>query len=296
MPRRWFRGNLHTHSSNSDGDSPPAVVAAWYRDAGYDFLALTDHDRLTDPSVMKEASGPMLLLPGEEITSGPVHVNGLGIREPIEPRYGADAAETIALDVAAIRAQGAVPVLNHPNFRWSVAVADLVEAGGLGLFEVYNASPECNDGGRPGHPSTEALWDLVLSAGRRIHGMATDDAHHYRRWGRAYANPGRAWVTVRAERCTVGDLLAALEAGEFYASTGIELAGLVASREEVAIELATLADLHYTTRFIGADGRLLDEVHGPTARYRPGRHDGYVRARVEDSDGSVAWIQPVHLA
>ena len=56
MSRHWFRGNLHTHTTNSDGDSPPDVVTAWYRDAGYDFLALTDHDLLTHPDSVKHAA------------------------------------------------------------------------------------------------------------------------------------------------------------------------------------------------------------------------------------------------
>jgi hypothetical protein len=236
----------------------------------------------------------MLLVPGEEVTSGPVHVNALGIDAPIEPRFGRDARETIELDVAAIRAQRAVPVLNHPNFRWAVGAAAIDAVAGLGLMEVYNASPDCNDRGRPGTPSSEATWDAVLAAGGRIGGIATDDAHHYRAWGRSYANPGRAWVVVRAAACETGPILAALEAGDFYASTGIELATLHATTDELAIEVATRGDLHYVTRFIGRDGRVLDEVHGPQARYRPRPGDRYVRAQVEDSDGSIGWVQPVY--
>ena len=123
--------------------SPPEVVAAWYRDAGYDFLALTDHDRLTRPEPLRAAAGPMLLVPGEEVTSGPVHVNALGIDAPIEPRFGRDARETIELDVAAIRAQRAVPVLNHPNFRWAVGAAaiDAVSTAVASFRLVWIALP-----------------------------------------------------------------------------------------------------------------------------------------------------------
>jgi len=44
---RWWRGNLHTHTLWSDGDGFPEVVAQWYRDAGYNFLSLSDHNVLS---------------------------------------------------------------------------------------------------------------------------------------------------------------------------------------------------------------------------------------------------------
>ena len=48
MPNgRWFKGNLHTHTLNSDGDSLPDEVVRWYRAHGYQFLVLTDHNFLT---------------------------------------------------------------------------------------------------------------------------------------------------------------------------------------------------------------------------------------------------------
>lgn len=99
MSRHWFRGNLHTHTTNSDGDLPPDVVTAWYRDAGYDFLALTDHDLLTHPDSVKHAAGEMLLIRGEELTSGHAHVNAFGISAALPPRYGEDVRETLQLDI-----------------------------------------------------------------------------------------------------------------------------------------------------------------------------------------------------
>jgi len=115
MAPHWFRGNLHTHTTNSDGDSPPDVVAAWYRDAGYDFLALTDHDLLTRPEDVRHAAGAMLLIGGEELTSGHAHVNAFGIADALAPRYGADVRETLQLDIDSIRAAGGVPSLNIPT-------------------------------------------------------------------------------------------------------------------------------------------------------------------------------------
>ena len=47
MAKNWYKGNIHTHTSMSDGDTDPYKVAGWFRRHGYDFLVLTDHDRLT---------------------------------------------------------------------------------------------------------------------------------------------------------------------------------------------------------------------------------------------------------
>lgn len=292
MERRWLKGNLHTHTSMSDGDSPPAEVTGWYRDAGYDFLAITDHNVHVDPAGLAAEAGPMLLIGGEEVTSFDTHVNGLGIRETIPPGFGEDVRATWQADIDAIRAAGGVPAVNHPNFRWVGDAGSLAGLTGVTLLEVWNGSPECNDRGRPGSPSSEELWDLVLTAGTRLWALATDDAHHFRRWGRAFANPGRGWVVVHAQPTEAG-VLAALERGDHYASSGVELADLRRGSGEIALEIVPLADLHYTTRFIGSGGRVLDVVEGTSARYRIRGDEGYVRARVDDSDGSSAWVQPL---
>ena len=220
MTARWFRGNLHTHSTNSDGDSPPEVVVAWYRDAGYDFLALTDHDLFTDPDDLVGHAGHMLLIRGEELTSGDIHVNGLGIAATIPHASEATALETLQANVDAIRAGGGIPSVNHPNFRWALTAADLIALQNGNLFEIHNGGPDVNNWGRPGNPGVEALWDIVLSAGRRMIGVAVDDAHHFQVWGRPYSNPGRGWMCIRAERAAEAELLTALEAGDCYASTG----------------------------------------------------------------------------
>ena len=87
----WLKGNTHTHTTESDGDSPPEVVARWYRDHGYDFLVLSDHNVLLDPLTLRHlVDSTFFLIPGEEVTSSfgsaPVHVNGLNLHELVEPR------------------------------------------------------------------------------------------------------------------------------------------------------------------------------------------------------------------
>ena len=295
MARRWFKGNLHTHTNNSDGDSPPGAVVCWYRDAGYDFLALTDHDMVTLPDDYRILAGAMELIHGEEITAGDIHMNALGIRRDITPVQMPTERMTLHRNAANVREQGGVPAINHPNFGWAVRQTDVEPLSNIGVFEVYNAGPEKNNGGRPGHGSTEQLWDGLLSLGKRMIAIATDDAHEFTRWGGQYRNPGRAWVHVRAESAREAAVLGALEAGDVYASTGVELEGIGYGAGGLVVAIATEFDRAYTTTFIGRGGGVLDEVHGPEARYRFRGSEGYVRARVTDSDGGMAWVQPHFL-
>ena len=291
----WFRGNLHTHTTNSDGDSRPDEVVAWYRDAGYDFLALTDHDLLTLPRDHAAAAGPMLLVHGEEVTAGDVHVNGLGIRSTIPPIVEATVAGTLQRNVDAVLADGGVASVNHPNYRWQVAPADLLALQGCRLLEVYNGGPETNNEGSADRPSHDALWDAVLSADRRFHAIAVDDAHFFKVFGRPYSNPGRGWVHIRASSLSEATILEALSTGDFYASSGVELATVSSGRSEMAIDIVQQYDLAYRTTFIGRGGEVLDVVDGVEPRYAVRGHEGYVRARIDDSDSLSAWVQPLFL-
>jgi hypothetical protein len=107
---QWYRGNTHTHSNLSDGDWPPEQVVAYYRDRGYAFLAVTDHDVFTDLSQFTTPA--FLALSSDEVTvRGRDHIVGLNLKGPVEPFT--DHQQTID----AINDQGGLAILAHPN--WS---------------------------------------------------------------------------------------------------------------------------------------------------------------------------------
>src|SRR3990172_5916749 len=129
---RWFKGNTHAHTLESDGDSPPEVVARWYRDHGYNFLVLSDHNVFTDPGRLRSLVDSMfILIGGEEVTSQfeskPVHVNGLNIDRLIAPRTDSTLVGTIQRNVDAVRDGEGVPHINHPNFRWAFGTRELLQ-------------------------------------------------------------------------------------------------------------------------------------------------------------------------
>lgn len=306
---RWYRGNTHAHTTESDGDSPPETVARWYRDHGYDFLVISDHNVFTDPRTLGSlVDSTFLLIPGEELTSSfgeaAVHVNGLNLPHVIEARTDSTLLGTIQANVDAIREVHGVPHINHPNFRWSYGYEILRHVRDDRLLEIFNGHPHVHNHGAGGMMGMEEIWDRLLTDGMRMYGIAVDDAHHFIEFNRDMANPGRGWVAVRAARLEAVSLLEAMEAGRFYASTGVELEDVVVTPTRMEIRVRRRGDFRYTVQFIGSGGRVLKEMHGSAGIFDLGADGGeverageaaYVRARIVDSGGGVAWVQPVFV-
>ena len=306
----WYKGNTHTHTTESDGDSSPDYVVNWYRNQGYDFLVLTDHNVFTDPAGLAHLiDEAFLLIPGEEVTSSfgeaSVHVNGLNLPGLVEARSAESLVGTIQANVDAIREVEGVPHVNHPNFRWSFGYDALRQVRGDRLLEIFNGHPTVHNEGGGGTPGMVEVWDMLLSGGKRIYGIAVDDAHHFQgEFGPDRSNPGRGWVSVRAPALEPVALMEAMEAGHFYASTGVEVDDVTIGPGTIAVDIAEDRDFRYTTSFFGPGGRLLHRTVENPAVFDLAAHglgpepDGevpYVRAEVRDSRGDVAWIQPVFL-
>ena len=287
----WLKGNLHTHTLESDGDSTPAEVVRWYAEHGYDFLAITDHDKITR---VNDAMGMVLIL-GEEVTDRlpkkPLHVNAIGIQEVVKKQGGATPVEVLQRDINAVRKAGGLALINHPNFGWAFGADELLQLEDANFLEIASGHPFVN---AQGPPSVESMWDRMLTAGKRIYGVAVDDTHHLKRvWDEDVVLPGKAWVVVRAEKRDAKSILAALERGDFYASNGVELEELTIAKKSIAVRVREKNFARYRIQFIGSGGRVLQETRGLTATYKIRGNEKYVRAKVIDSNGLCAWTQPV---
>ncbi len=300
---RWYKGNIHTHTTESDGDAEPEKVVGWYRRHGYDFLVLSDHNHLTlfEYGEGRRRFRRPLMIPGEEVSANikngdvPIHLNGVGISRVVEPIDAGEVVPTIQANVNAIRQAGGIPSINHPNYKWAFDHTHLQQVEGLGLLEVFNGHPAANVYGAPGKFTTEEIWDGVLSAGRVVFGVATDDSHNYHDFTPQKSNPGRGWVCVRAETFTRNAIVNGLAMGDFYASTGVTLLEVETAAERVSVEIDPEPGRIYATRFTGKGGKLLSESVGLAAAYEPSGSEGYVRATVVSSSNTKAWTQPVFL-
>jgi hypothetical protein len=299
--RKWYKGNTHTHTLNSDGDSTPDEVVRWYREHGYQFLVLTDHNHLTQVDSLNALFGAdekFLVIRGEEVTDRfgekSIHVNGLNVARLVEPQGGTSVLDTIQRNVDAVRGAQGVPHINHPNFSWAITAEELKQVRNNRLFEIFNGHPLVNNQGGGGIPGLEEVWDYVLSSGQLVYGIAVDDAHNFKRpWDRLAAQPGQGWVMVRAESLSAASILTALEQGDFYASTGVTLQDYSVDDRRMTITIAPDPMAKYRVQFIGRGGKILKEAIASPATYEFAGTEGYVRAKIIDSNGDIAWTQPI---
>jgi hypothetical protein len=266
-----------------------------------------------------------LLIRGEEIGDSfqgkMIHHNALNIESVLLPPGGASVREVLQRGVRAVESQACstghrtLIHLNHLNLGWAVAAEDLIAVTSERFFEVYNGHPLARNAGDGAHPSTEVLWDRVLTARLRsgkqalLYGLAADDAHHY--FSKGDARPGRGWIMVRAPELTADALLRAMDEGDFYSSTGILLSDVSRGECGLSVKVAPEPGIHYRIRFIGsragkADaGIVLEDIRGTEGTYAYEGDELYVRA-VVTSDRPVAdptragecesaWIQPVQV-
>lgn len=272
----------------------------------------------------KTQNEKFLVIPSEEITNYvdgkiPVHVNATNLQEFIAPPNAATVAETMQLSVDAVlqqRERTGVPMfphINHPNFYWAITLEDMISLKGERFFEIYNGHPLVRNYGDSTHMSTEQMWDKIniAYANRNqplMYGLATDDSHNYHQFGTAFSNAGRGWVMVQAKSLQVEALIEAMEAGRFYASTGVTLKEIEVRSNQLTLEVAAAEGVQYTIEFIGvkqgeSESRVIETIHDTQGSFRLTNDYVFVRARItssqiqsnpfEEGDFEMAWTQPV---
>lgn len=296
---RWFKGQTHAHTNNSDGDELPHRAARWYQDHDYNFLVITDHGYITNVTYLDTDGNRdnFIVIPGEEVTdSKHLHVNGLNMKRLVTAQHAEGIVANLQTNIDSILAAGGVPQLNHPNWYRAVTCEQIAALKNVKLMEVYNTDKTCNNFAAGGLPGTEEIWDCVLSKGMVIYGLASDDTHDYEgeyRPERAY--PGKGWIMVRAKELTPDAIMTALQNGDFYATggMGVNLDDITVTDNEYRLRIRPERDFSFTTRFIGRDGVVLKEESGLEPSYAFTGKELYVRAKIICSSGDFAITQPV---
>jgi hypothetical protein len=297
---RFFRGNLHCHSNRSDGLRTPDEVAGAYRDAGYDFLVLSDHFeaqygwRVTDTRPLR--TGDFTTILGAELSSAGWRernvywVTAAGL--PVD--FEAPPATDHAAAIARAHDAGAFVVMLHPglNNLPLEGVEELPGFGAVDAIEIYNHNMA--RGPHPDRADGAYMLDGLLERGRRVLVNAGDDAH--------FAFPDDrfgGWLEVDAEALDPAALLAALKAGTYYSTQGprIERLELDGDRLHVATSPARAIGLGGGgDRWLDAPSRMDDggQVREATFELAPFR-DAYCRVTVTDGAGRRAWSNPIWI-
>lgn len=298
-PGRFFRGNLHTHSNLSDGCLEPAEVCRRYKAEGYDFIALTDHFvgqfgyPIADTLPYRDDGFTTIL--GAELHSGAMqngelwHILAVGLpadfAAPNAPGFHPVEGQETGPEIAArARDAGAFVAVAHP--QWSgMTLDDARSIEAAHAVEIYNhgCATGCD------RPDGFHTADLLLSEGRRLSLIATDDAH--------FTEPDHfgGWVMVKAQENDPGQLLEALKRGDFYSSQGPEITGVAIEDDKIVVTSSSVAAV-----MVQGHGSAARAVHGesmtrsalPLARFG---NSPWIRVTVMDKAGKRAWTNPIWM-
>lgn len=300
LPGRFWRGNLHTHSTLSDGRLEPGEVIDAYKNAGYDFMMLSDHFvsqydwPIADTRGLRSNNFTTII--GAEIHAPKTavgelwHMVAAGLPLDFEPcgdnESGADLARRAA-------GAGAFIGIAHPS--WSqLTIEDGHSIDVAHAVEIYNHGCAIeSDRGEGWY-----LLDQMLNDGKRLTAFATDDAHFRDHDNDAFGG----WVHVKAESLDPEVLLEALRAGHYYSSQGPEIRGISIFGNELSVECSpvdTIVVVGGTSRSAGETGRAITRASVDLSKLEKGwlleNPSPWIRVVIIDAHGKRAWSNPIWL-
>ena len=263
-----YKGQLHAHANNGGGVDTPAVMVTAYRDIGYNFICLTGHDVITaDP----EVSGITYIL-GEEKTATEGHLGRINVAAHVDANGAQDGINATEPD--------GIARPNHPSRSDMWTDAELATISGYKAIEIYNAN---------GDDEAMEKWDLVLGLNQVVYGMADDDCHDI-----AGALFNKGWVMAFADSNTLSNIMTALRAGKYYASTGADITSITVSGATITIVLPVAS----TVTWIKTGGATAEtDTNVTTASYTAVGNEVYVRANIVEFGDATdrAWINPSYI-
>jgi hypothetical protein len=310
---QWYKGNLHCHSTLSDGRLTLDELVREYRARGYHFLATSEHNVFTDAERMN--SGDFILLPAIEsnfklpdedyrcmhlnIFAGtdemlrrarrPLWGNGEAV-EPL-PFSGADYHVIQGVIDEAVD-RGCIVMFNHPH--WSInELHDIMPLCNLFAVEVYNHSSEHLEN----MGESDIVWESLLRAGKRMWATAVDDNHDRFPVDSPFCDSFGGWVVVKAGSLSRDHVIQALIDGSFYASTGPEIYRFDLEGDTVTFECSPVQRIHlvgdrrqYQTEVCELGANKLTSF----TRKLIGT-EKYIRVECADAWGRRAYTNPIFL-
>lgn len=291
--KTWYKGNLHTHTTVTDGKKTPEEVIALYRENGYDFLSLTDHwkhseTRMTDDGMLL-LRGCEYNINGADILAGVFHIVAIGEREPAKlDQKLANGTYTAQDIVDAIHAVDGIAILAHP--AWSLETCEqIMPLEGFDGIEIYNSVSGLP---RNCRPYSGEVIDQLAARGKVFTSMCADDSHFYQN------EACMSYIYVQADALTEEAILYAIRAGRVMATQG--------PRFHVSVEPIDGSEnrrVHYTcdpvsqivfyTGSVWHDSRSICGENITEGEFILRPFDRFVRAEFIDADGSIGFDTPI---
>jgi hypothetical protein len=282
----FFKGNLHCHTTMSDGKLTPEECKAFYHSRGYDFLAVTDHRKTGEATHVED--GMLVLcsmemdymLPGEAL-----HLVGAGITDEImQYDYSRDPQKFIRL----CNQLGGRVILAHP--AWSLnTVTTISGLRGLCAAEIYNSVSTYPWNGDRADSSN--VLDAAAAHGCFLNAVASDDSHWYN------GEAGRCFTMVQADELTQESLFEAMDAGRFYCSQGPQIRQLSLENKQIHVECSPAERVIFYSNLPWSANRCVTHSGMTEASYtaQPENGETFVRVQVMDNQGCSAWSNPIIL-
>ncbi len=279
---KWYKANLHCHTTESDGVLTPAERVEQYRAHGYSILAITDHGIVADIEGL--SSEEFLVIPGIEChpMDGDITLHILALNMP----YGFQVREEedpIQL-MSRISEAGGVAIMAHPYWLGQSTEELLRLKGAIGI-EIFNST--C---GNIGKPISSVQWDGLLDRGIKSIGLAVDDTHHDK------GDVFEGWMWMKLKELTAKAVVDALEKGCFYSSTGPEIEDITIDNNRISVKcppvrsISFIAQKFFGKRFRADKGETLTR-----AELELTGNEKYIRIECTDIEGGTAWSNPFFL-
>lgn len=289
----WYKGNIHSHTTLSDGSVEPMEQIRLYESLGYDFLAFTDHNVMN--SRPEWNTGRMLMIPGwERDISYEYKIKCTHLVGLFPPDIPAEASKrlpagdkdlmTDQMLINEMRKDNVFISIAHP--AWSRMEPDeLLALTGYDAVEVYNMGTECLC--HEGH--NEYIWDMLLRHGHKVLGIACDDTHSHTERDDHFGG----WIMVKAESLTKDCILSAMLRGEYYSTMGPDIISWKYEDGYAEIACSPADEIHFIT--YPARGKAFFGKDLCGMRYQLKGGEKYIRAEVIDSEGRRAWTNPFYF-
>ena len=305
LPREgeFYKVNLHTHSTLSDGNFTPEELKGLYRSHGYSAVAFTDHRKfiphkeLTDDKFVALTSTELdFTLKDEEGVICSVHINALSEKEDFEGEY-----EKMPLDyelinktVEELKREGHFVTLNHPV--WSnMTTEDVMRVNGIDAVEIYNGIGVAFNN----YADDTPIYESFLRKGGRANCVSGDDCHKKFDDGTPFKEYFTSFTAVKAKELSYGAIVDALKKGNCYCSTGPEFKSLYIEGDILHVECSPVFGVYVHSKYLGAktqDVRSGDVIThteldiGSIRKVSP-----YIWIQLRDTNGNKAWSTPYYF-
>jgi hypothetical protein len=291
-----LKGNLHTHTTRSDGLGTPEEVIRKYIDNGYDFLALTDHRLYNYQNFLPE--GKITILPGMEmdrgiegpgvhcfhtVCLGPLKEDGNGFaQDQVFERGKVRNQEEFQPLLDMLHANNNITLYCHPEWS-STPAREFDRLQGNFAMEIWNSGCAIEND----MDTNAAYWDELLIQGKRIFGAAVDDGH-------PMEHHCLGWVMVNSVNI-VSEILKALSQGAFYSSCGPIIHDFYVDNGTAVLTCSPCDRILFT--YGQAPNCMFRAPQGLISRaeFKVPPHYRYLRAVAVDDQGRRAWTNPIFL-